>query len=209
MLHAPASQQAQNTERVIICAELHVPSSRQAGNIQRIVIRAANFKNALRASVTKSSGHREGRHLCREFGERSTCQCYNKPRKSRGSSYAPRISKTPRMSRMLHAPASRQAGTTERVVICAENLENAPRGSVTTNPENQEGRHVRREWRTLHVPALQQTQNTERVGIRADKFRGRSARQRDFEESLCFPLALPRSLKQITLSKGDHPNDFL
>ena len=52
-----------------------------------------------------------------------------------------RLPLTPRISRTLHAPASRRAGNNERVDTYAQNFEDAPRASVTTRGKQREGRH--------------------------------------------------------------------
>ena len=86
------------------------------------IVRAKNFKDAPCASVTAGCEHRESRHSHREF-QGPTRQRHDRPRTSRRSSFAPRISKT------LHTPALPQGQNNERVVV-------APRIS-----------------RTLHAPA--------------------------------------------------------
>ena len=99
----------------------------------------------------------EARRSRPEFRGRSTCQCCQAPNTTKGSSFAPRISRT------IHAPASRRAGDTERVVIRAENFKDAPRESAvlshppktprgssfaseTTGRGHRKGRHSRREF---------------------------------------------------------------
>ena len=125
-------------------------------------------------------------HSHREFRRCPTHQHHDGPRTPGGSSFTPRISRT------LHAPATQQAGTTERIVIRAEkfayekliiraeNLEDAPRATdttsrdqVVTRAENFEDTMPQRHYkprplrgpsfawrisRTLHVPASRQTQ---------------------------------------------------
>ena len=54
---------------------------------------------------------------------------------------------TPRISRTVHAPASRRASNNERVATYAQNFEDAPRASVTTCGKQREGRHLRPEFR--------------------------------------------------------------
>ena len=66
----------------------------------------------------------EGRHSRPELRGCSTRQRHDKPWPPRRRSFAPRI------SRKLHAPAIRQATETKRVVIRAENFEDAPRASA-------------------------------------------------------------------------------
>ena len=54
---------------------------------------------------------------------------------------------TPRISRTVHAPASRRASNNERVATYDQDFEDAPRASVTTCGKQREGRHLRPEFR--------------------------------------------------------------
>ena len=120
---------------------LHAPASRRASNNERVATYAQNFEDAPRASVTTRGKQREGRHLRPEFRRRSTRQRHVAPETARGSPLTPRISRT------LHAPASRHASNNERVATYAQNFKNAPRASVTTRRKQREGRHLRPEFR--------------------------------------------------------------
>ena len=84
------------------------PASRRAENSERVATYAKNFEDALRASVMMRRKQREGRHLRPEFRGRSTRQRHDAPRTARGSPLRPRISRT------LHAPASRRAAPNPR-----------------------------------------------------------------------------------------------
>ena len=112
------------------------------------------------------------------------------PKTTKSSSFEPRISTTlhvsasrqaeqnerasfaSRNSRTHHAPVTPRATSKQRVVIRAKNFEHAPHASVTTGRGHLEGRHSRRE------------------------FRGRSTRQRDFEQVRSVPQPT-RGLKKI------------
>ena len=180
-LHAPASPCAGNTERVAtychlrpeyrgrstrqrhdarkttrgspltprISMTLHAPASPRAGNTEMVATYVQNFEDAPRASVTMRRKQRDGRHLRPEYRGRSTRQRHHAPETTRGSPLTSRISRT------LHAPASRRAGNSERVATYAQNFEDAPHFSVTMRRKQREGHH-------LHV-----------------EFRGRFTRQRD------------------------------
>ena len=70
---------------------------------------------------------------------------------------APRGSLVPnRISRTFHAPASRRASA-KRVVICDQNLRDAPRASITTHHEHRECRHLRPEFRVHSTRQLPDT----------------------------------------------------
>ena len=180
-----------------ISKTLHAPASRRAENNERIATYAQNFEDAPRASVMTRRNQREGRHLRPEFRGRSTRQRSNAPKTTRGSPLTARISRT------LHALASRRAGNCEKVATYAQNFEDAPRASVTTRGKQREGRHLRPEFRgrstrqrhdtpetargspqtsrisrTLHAPSVT-TRGKQREGrhLRLE-FRGRSTRQR-------------------------------
>ena len=63
------------------------------------------------------------------------------PRRSSAHSSQPCLRHfAPRLSRTLLAPASRHAASTESVVVCAQNFEDAPRANVRTRREHREGR---------------------------------------------------------------------
>ena len=119
----------------------HEPASRHADNNERVATYAQNFEDAPRASVTMRRKQREGRHLRPEFRGRSTRQRHDAPESARGSPFTPRISRT------LHAPASRRAENNEMVATYAQNFEDAPRTSVTTRGKQREDRHLRPEFR--------------------------------------------------------------
>ena len=147
-LHAPASRRAANNEMVATYSQTFedaprdAPASRRAENNERVAIYAQNFKDAPRASVTTRRNQREGCHLRSKYRGRSTRQRSNAPKTTRRSPLTPKISRT------LQAPASRRAGNTERVATNVQNLEDAPRASVTTRGKKQrEGRHLRLEFR--------------------------------------------------------------
>ena len=130
---------------------------------------AQNFKDATRASVTTRGKQREGRRSCPEFRGCFTRQRHGAPERARRSPLTSRISRT------LHAPASRRTGNSEKVATCRhlrpkfrecstrqrhdapkttrgwpltpENFEDAPFASVTTRGRQREGRHLRSEFR--------------------------------------------------------------
>ena len=95
---------------------------------------------------------------------------------------------TARLSRTLHAPASRRAENSETVATYAQNFDDAPRASVTMRQKQRDGRHLRPEFRgrstrqrhdaqkttrglplaprlsmTLHAPASRRAGNSESV----------------------------------------------
>ena len=117
-----------------ISRTLHALASQRAGSSERVATYVQNFEDAPRASVTTRGKQREGRHLQPEFQGRSTQWRHDAPEAARGSPLASRISRT------LHAPASRRAENNERVATYAQNLEDAPRASVTTRRKLREGR---------------------------------------------------------------------
>ena len=82
-----------------------------------------------------------GSALRTEFRRRSTRQRHDSPKTTRGSPFTPRISRT------LHTPASRQGENNERVTTYALNFEDAPGASITTPQKPREGRHSRPEFR--------------------------------------------------------------
>ena len=152
MLHAPGCPPTENNGRVVIRLEiskmLHAPALKQREGRRsgreyrgrftrqrhdkpappRGVIRAAKLEDAQRASDTTAPKQREGRRSGRKFRGCSTRHRRDKPdRPPRGSSFAPRNSKT------LHAPATRWPQSTEKVVVCTENFEDAPRARSTTS----------------------------------------------------------------------------
>ena len=90
---------------------------------RKVVVRLENFKGAPK--------HRDCSR--QEFQRRSMRQRHGGLRTPRKPSFAPRISRT-------HAPASRQATNIEKVVLRAENFEDPSHASVTTRPEQREGR---------------------------------------------------------------------
>ena len=77
----------------------------------------------------------------------------------------------PRISRMLHAPASRRAGKSETVATYVQNFEDASCASVTTHRKQREGRHMSplaaKISRMLHAPASRRAENNERVAAYA------------------------------------------
>ena len=102
---------------------------------------AYNFEATPGAGIMTPQKQREGRHLRPEFRRRSTRQRHDSPETTRGSPFTPRISRT------LHTPASRQAENNERVTTYALNFEDAPGASITTPQKKQrEGRHLRPEF---------------------------------------------------------------
>ena len=172
-----------------ISRTLHAPASRRASDNERVATYAQNFEDAPRASVTTRRKQREGRHLRPEFRGRSTRQRHDARKTTIGSPLTPRISRT------LHAPASRRAGNSERVATYAQNFEDAPCASVTTRGKQREGRHLRLEFRersmrqrhdarkttkgspltprisrTLHAPASPHAENNERVATYVQNF---------------------------------------
>ena len=82
-----------------ILRTLHAPASRHPENSERV---------DTYTSVTTRGKQREGCHLRPEFQGRSTRRRHNAPETTRGSPL------TPRIFRMLHAPASRHAENNER-----------------------------------------------------------------------------------------------
>ena len=100
-----------------------------------------NFEDTPGAGIMTPQKQREGRHLRPEFRRRSTRQRHDSPKTTRGSPFTPRISRT------LHTPASRQAENNERVTTYARNFEDAPGASITTPQKPREGRHLRPEFR--------------------------------------------------------------
>ena len=68
-----------------------------------------NFEDTPGAGIMTPQKQREGGHLRPEFRRRSTRQRHDSPKTTRGSPFTPRISRT------LHTPASRQAENNERV----------------------------------------------------------------------------------------------
>ena len=119
---------------------LHVPASQRARNSKRVTY-AQNVEDAPHSSVTTRRKQREGRHLRPEFRGRFTRQRSNTLKTERHSSILPRI------SRMLHAPASRRAENTERVVTHVQSFRDALLASVTTRRKQQESRRSRPEFR--------------------------------------------------------------
>ena len=100
-----------------------------------------NFEDTPGAGIMTPQKQREGRHLRPEFRRRSTRQRHDSPKTTRGSPFTPRISRT------LHTPASRQAENNEKVTTYALNFEDAPGASITTPQKPREGRHLRPEFR--------------------------------------------------------------
>ena len=100
-----------------------------------------NFVDTLGAGIMTPQKQREGRHLRPEFRRRSTRQRHDSPKTTTGSPFTPRISRT------LHTPASRQAENNERVTTYALNFEDAPGASITTPQKPREGRHLRPQFR--------------------------------------------------------------
>ena len=172
-----------------ISRTLHAPVSRRAENNDRVATYAQNFADSPRASVTTHRKLREGRHLRPEFRGRSTRQRHDTRKTTRGSPLTPRISRT------LHAPASRHAENNDRVATYAQNFEDAPRASVTTHRKLQEGRLLRPEFRgrstrqrhdtpqttrgspltpsisrTLHAPASPHAENNQMVATYVQNF---------------------------------------
>ena len=100
-----------------------------------------NFEDTPGAGIMTPQKQREGRHLRPEFRRRSTRQRHDSPKTTRGSPLTPRISRT------LHTPASRQAENNEKVTTYALNFEDTPGASITTPQKPREGRHLRPEFR--------------------------------------------------------------
>ena len=148
-----------------------------------------NSEDAPRASAQMHRKQREGRHLRPEFRGRSTRRRHNARKTTRGSPLAPRISRT------LHASASRRAGTSERVATYDQNFKHAPRAGATTLGKPREGCHLRPEFRgrstrqhhhapetarglpltsrisrMLHAPASPCARNNEAVATYAQNF---------------------------------------
>ena len=124
-----------------ISRTLHAPASQRTENNERVATYAQNFEDAPRASDATRRKQPEGRHLRPEFRGRSTRQRHDTRKTTIGSPLTPRISRT------LHAPASRRTGNCEKVDTYAQNFEDAPRASVTTRRKHREGRHKRPESR--------------------------------------------------------------
>ena len=168
---------------------LHAPALKRTENNEKVATYSQTFEDAPRASVTTRGKQREGRHLRPEFRGRSTRQCSNAPKTTRGSPLTPRISRT------LHAPALQRTKNNERVATCSQNFKDSPRASDTTRRKQREGRHLRPEFRgrstrqrhdarktprgsplaprisrTLHAPASRRAENNERVAIYAQNF---------------------------------------
>ena len=131
-LHAPASRRAGNSERVATYVQIFEDAPRAS---TRVATYAQNFKDAPRASLTTCR-----KHLRPEFRGHFTRQRHDARNKTRGSPLTPRISRT------LHAPASRRAGNSEKVASYGWNLEDAPHSSVTMRRTQREGRHLRTEF---------------------------------------------------------------
>ena len=154
-LHAPMSRCAENYERVKLTPRmsrmLHMPASRRAENNERVATNVLNFEDAPRASVTTRGKQREGRHLRPQFQGRSTRQRHDVPETARGSPLTLRISRT------LHAPASRRAENNERAATYVQSFEDAPRASVTTRGKQMKTTRgsplTATISRTLHAPA--------------------------------------------------------
>ena len=125
-----------------ISRTLHAPASRRAGTSEKVATYAQNIEDAPRTSAPTHRKQRDGRHLQPEFrGGRSTRWRHDAPETARGSPLTPRISRT------LHAPASRRAENNDRVTTYAQNFEDAPRASVTTRRKQRDGRHLQPESR--------------------------------------------------------------
>ena len=155
-----------------ISRTLHAPASRRAENNERVATCAQNFEDAPRASVTTRRNQREGCHLCPEYRGHSTRQRSNAPKTTRRSPLTAKISRT------LHALASRRAASSERVATCVQNFEDAPRASVATRGKQREGRHLRPEFRGRST-RQRTTRGKQREGRHLrPEFRGRSTRWR-------------------------------
>ena len=102
-----------------ISRTLHAPASRRAENNKSVAPYAQNLKDTPHASVTTRQKHPET---------------------------ARRLPLTSRISKTLHASASRRAENDEVVATCAQNFEDAPHASVTTRRKQREGRHLRPEF---------------------------------------------------------------
>ena len=123
-----------------------------------------NFEDTPGAGIMTPQKQREGRHLRPEFRRRSTRQRHDSPKTTRGSPFTPRISRT------LHTPASRQAENNERVSTYALNFEDAPGASITT-PQKPRGSPLTPGIsQTLHASASRGAKNNERVATYARNF---------------------------------------
>ena len=133
-LHVPASRHAnKKREGRHLLPQFQGRSTRQRHDVpdvpendERVTTYAQNFEDAPRAGVTTRRKQREGRHLRPEFRGRSTRRRHDAWKTARG------LPLTSRISRTLHAPASRRVENSERVATSVQNFEDAPRASVTT-----------------------------------------------------------------------------
>ena len=172
-----------------ISRTLHATASRRAENQREGRHLRPEFRRRSTRQRHDAPNQREGCHLRPEYKRRSTRQRSNAPKTTRRSPLTARISRT------LHAPASRRAGRSERVATCVQNFEDAPRTSVTTHGKQREGRHLRPEFRgrstrhrhdapetergspltprisrTPHAPASRRAENNETVATYAQNF---------------------------------------
>ena len=116
---------------------------------------------------------REGRRLRPEFRRRSTRQRHDSPETTRRSPF------TPRISRMLHTPASRQAENNERVTTYALNFEDAPGASITTpQKKTREGRTYARNFADAPRISITRRQKQREGGHLRPEFRRCFTRQR-------------------------------
>ena len=115
---------------------------------------------------------REGRHLRPEFRRRSTRQRHDSPKTTRGSPFTPRISRT------LHTPASRQAENNERVTTYDLNFEDAPGASITTRKNHERVATYARNFADAPRISVTRRQKQREGGHLRPEFRRRSTRQR-------------------------------
>ena len=85
-----------------------------------------NSEDAPRASAPTHRKQRKAHHLQLEFRGRSTRQRHDAPETARESPLTSRVSRT------VHAPASRRAEYNERVATYVQHFDDAPCASVTT-----------------------------------------------------------------------------
>ena len=171
-LHAPALQRTENNKTVALTFRIsrtfHAPASRHAENNEKVTTYAQNFEDAPRASITTrrkttrwlpltsrisrmlhapASRRAENNEMVATYVQnfedapRASVRTQDMPETARRSPL------TSRISRMLHAPASRRAENNESVATYVQNFEDAPRASVTTRRKQREGRHLRPEFR--------------------------------------------------------------
>ena len=125
---------------------------------------AQNFKDATRASVTTRGKPREGRRSCPEFRGCFTRQRHGAPERARRSPLTSRISRT------LHAPASRRTGNSEKVATCRHLR---PKFRGCSMRQRHDARKTTRGsplTPTLHAPASRRAGNSEKVATCGQNF---------------------------------------